>query len=117
MRVTGGQARAAANRFSEALGQALGDEVEGWLIRHDGDEEDPEVNLLAVACTRLELIDEERDDEWDLVDSIVAGDSIWPLLQALLPFTPPGGGLGWGSVSVNGGDHIPSDDQLLWEDA
>ena len=103
-------ARETARRFSQELGIALDDEVEGWLIYRSDDSpyDDPGVTLSAVALAVGDLIDECMDDWWDRVQPIIEDEKIDALLQALTPFVPSGG-LGWGSVSVEGGAHIASD--------
>lgn len=102
--------REVARRFSQALGLALEDEVEGLLVyRSDHSKyEDPGVSLSAVALATAGLIDEGMDDWWDGVQPVIEDKQIDVLLQALTPFVPPGG-LGWGSISVDGGAHIASD--------
>jgi hypothetical protein len=108
-----GAARAAARRFSEALGKALDDEVEGLLLYRSDDDpyDDPGVSLSAVALAAGDLLDQAMDDWWDVIQPVIEDEQIDAMLQELTPFVPPGG-LGWGSISVEGGGHIASDDSL-----
>lgn len=107
------RARDLAQRFSVALGLELDDVVDGWLIyRTDDDEwDDPGVLPSVIAFEHRGLTDQDHDDWFEDIEIAVGDSAVWPHLQALTAITPRGG-LGWGSVSVDGGDYIPAEQDL-----
>lgn len=111
------EARAAALHFAMTLGDVLGDEVEGWVIRSDADEDEPGVLPRAVAFRDLGLLDEECDEWWDVAEPAFEDETVWRALQALTPFTPFDAGLAWGSVHLIDGARIPTQEEEEEEEA